>query len=116
MEDSTKLMIEKIKELAYTGSIAGVGGFANYLWYLSKGKPFKFTMFLINIALGFFCGNVIGCFIPTDFEYRDGILMIAGFAVWNLLAFFESYGVKIVTSAAKSPLGLLKEENKNSKL
>ena len=38
---------------------------------------------------GFFTGNLIGGFLPKDFVYRDGVLMLAGFGCYPVLDFIE---------------------------
>ncbi len=73
------------------GTSAGIGAFAQYMYvYVTKSMPFTWWRFAANIVLGFFVGQVIGSFLPPDFQYRDGILLMAGFSVYQFLQIAEA--------------------------
>ncbi|MCG5240430.1 hypothetical protein [Azospirillum doebereinerae] len=84
-------------ELAVNGAVASFGAMANYLYaHIAKNVPLNWLRFLSTIGLGFFIGQVVGDFLPTDFAYRDGTLLIAGFSVYPLLQILEIKGVEFV--------------------
>lgn len=92
-------LYNKFSEILAAGVMSAFGGVAAYVYGNVKGdKPFKFSGFLISIFLAFFIGNLIGSFIPKQFEYRDGILLIAGYSAFPILALLESKGKEIVIS------------------
>lgn len=80
----------KVKLYLLTGLISAFGALANLLYQYSKGKQISFSLTIITIVIGFFVGNLVGSFIPMDFEYRDGLLMVAGFGCYPLLDMLES--------------------------
>jgi len=84
-------------ELAVNGAVASFGAMANYLYaHVTRNVPLNWLRFLTNIALGFFIGQVVGDFLPADFAYRDGTLLIAGFSVYPLLQILEIKGGEFV--------------------
>jgi hypothetical protein len=80
----------KVKLYLLTGLISAFGALVNLLYQHSKGKKISFSLTIITIVIGFFVGNLVGSFIPMDFEYRDGLLMVAGFGCYPLLDMLES--------------------------
>jgi len=92
----------KIQDFLVAGMLGGMGGISAYLYNLMKhNQPFKITGFLLNTFLAFFIGNVIGSFIPLDYAYRDGILMIAGYSCWPMLSLAEIYTTKYAETFIK---------------
>lgn len=78
--------LNKLYDFGVAGLLGGLGGISSYLYTLMKqNRPFKISGFLLNTFLAFFIGNVIGSFIPLNYEYRDGILMVAGFSAFPIL-------------------------------
>ena len=83
-------MPDKYQELLHTGGLAAIGGAAKYLYDYAKNKgQFSWLMLLVNIAVAFFAGAVIGEFIPADNSYRDGLLMVSGFCCYPFLGAVE---------------------------
>lgn len=81
------------------GGIYGtIGSLVHYIWGFVKGTEtnFQWKKFFINGTLGFFIGQVIGSFIPESVEFRDGVLLLSGFLVYQILAFIEADGLKII--------------------
>lgn len=74
------------------------GSLVQYLYSIVKAKEerFSFSRLLINGIFGFFVGQVMGDFLPLDFAYRDGTLLISGFLVYQILGFVESKGLKTI--------------------
>ena len=81
---------ERLKMYLLTGFISAFGAVVNLLYQKSKGKTVSLALILITLVIGFFVGNVVGSFIPKDFEYRDGTLLIAGFGCYPFLDILES--------------------------
>lgn len=88
----------KVKFYLLTGFISAFGALVNLLYQYSKGKAISFSLTLVTLIIGFFCGNLVGSFLPMDFEYRDGLLMIAGFGCYPLLDMLENNMNKILSS------------------
>jgi len=80
----------QIKFYLISGLIGAFGAIANAVYATMKGR--KMSLFFIagSIILGFFVGNLVGSFLPIDFPYRDGTLMVAGFASFPILDILES--------------------------
>lgn len=83
--------------LLIPGVYGTFGALVHYLYGLvrDENKKFRFGLFIVNGILGFFIGQVVGSFIPPDFVYRDGTLLLAGFLVFQILAFIEARGLGI---------------------
>ena len=86
----------KMKMYLMTGLIGAFGALVNLLYQYSKGRTVSISLTLITIVIGFFVGNLVGSFIPVDFEYRDGLLMVAGFGCYPLLDMLETNMNKIL--------------------
>lgn len=86
----------KIKYYLVTGLISAFGALANLLYQHTKGKEISVAYTLITILIGFFAGNLVGSFLPSEFEYRDGLLMVAGFGCYPLLDLLEYNMNKII--------------------
>jgi hypothetical protein len=99
---ATKLAVT----LMTNGVLATFGAAANYLYaYAHKGKDLHFLQFVVTLFLGFFVGNVVGNFLPHDFAYRDGTLLVAGFSCYPLLRAFETKFPEIFTSRLQGLIG-----------
>lgn len=82
-------------------SVAGIlslfGGGASYVYdTVKKGKKFNIALFLANLFLAFFVGNVVGEFIPHELHYRDGLIMICGFSTWPVLDLLQDRGLALI--------------------
>lgn len=90
--DELLLAKDYMKEYLTAGILGMIGGIANYIYTTyKKDQTFKIYGFLVNALLAFFLGNVIGSFIPANFVYRDGVLLLAGFSTFPILAILETY-------------------------
>lgn len=85
--------IERILRWAQYGVIGTFGGAAAYVYLVaSKGGKFQLLLFFSNLFLAFFVGKVMGTIlpdVPTMPEYRDGMVMVAGFCTYPILRMFE---------------------------
>lgn len=90
-------MFEKITAIFIAGTYGAFGSVIHYLYSLSREKDgkFKWGVFFMNGLLGFFIGQLMGEFIPKDFAYRDGTLLISGFLVYQILNLLETSAVKV---------------------
>lgn len=87
------------KALAFlqVGALASLGGMAAYLYHVTQGRvKFSWIIFVINVFLAFFVGNVVGEFLDVGHKHRDGLLMVAGFCTYPTLGFIESQFRKIL--------------------
>lgn len=83
---------DRLSELFTAGLLASVGGAAQSLYSHVRGdKPLSISLFLINVALAFFVGNVVGGLLPKAYEYRDSILLVSGFSMYPILNMFNVY-------------------------
>jgi RsiW-degrading membrane proteinase PrsW (M82 family) len=80
---------EQIKFYLISGAIGAFGAIANAFYSSLKGRPMSIFFVIGSIVLGFFVGNLVGSFLPQDFQYRDGTLMVAGFASFPILDILE---------------------------
>lgn len=93
---------DRMLEMFQLGVLAMLGGLANYLYVtVEKNRKFSIWMLLVNLFLAFYVGNVTGSFIDPQSEWRDGILMVAGFATYPLLAFVEAQAKRIFASVVE---------------
>ena len=83
-------IFEILSKFLYTWLLWVFGALSNYLYILSKWRAFKFWTLIINIVLWFYIWNVIGSFIPEWYEYRDWLLLLWGFMIWNILEIIET--------------------------
>lgn len=88
----------KLAPFLIAGAYGMFGAFVQYLYQLVKDdtKKFQWSRFFLNGVFGFFIGQVVGNFIPHDFVYRDGTLLISGFLVYQILNFIEVNVLRIV--------------------
>lgn len=91
-------MFEKIFALIIGGLYGAFGSIVHYLYEIVRddNRDFSFGIFVVNGILGFFIGQVAGSFIPETFAYKDGILLISGFLVYQILDFIESHGLSLL--------------------
>jgi hypothetical protein len=80
---------EIMKVYILSGFMAMFGALAHVIYAVRNGRSFSYTFLFITLFFGFFVGNLIGSFLPKDFAYRDGVLMIAGFGCYPILEFLE---------------------------
>jgi uncharacterized membrane protein YfcA len=89
------------------GVLATFGAIANYLYtHANKGRDMRILPFMITAFLGLFIGNVVGNFIPPDFAYRDGTLLVAGFACYPLLRTFEKAFPELIMNRITALVGV----------
>lgn len=82
--------LEKAFELAQLGIFAVAGAAAKQCHKLLKGdEPFSLIRFSLHCAIALFAGITVGKFIPIDFVYRDGIILMVGFTAQPLLEILE---------------------------
>lgn len=82
-------MIPKFEGYAFSGLMTMIGGFGQYLWYLSKGRQFRWSSFFITLGLAFVLGMMLGAILPPDMPMRDGVMMTSGFSVYGVLKMVE---------------------------
>lgn len=89
---------DEIIALLVTGGYGAFGSIVHYLYEIVRddAKSFSMPMFIVNLIFGFFIGQVIGSFIPDNFAYRDGIILISGFLVYQILSLIELRGMYIL--------------------
>jgi len=80
----------QLKFYLISGTIGAFGAGANAVYSSIKGRPLSFFFIIGSVILGFFVGNLVGSFLPPNFQYRDGTLMVAGFASFPILDLIES--------------------------
>lgn len=61
--------------------ISSVGGFANYLYKVSKGEKFSFYIMVINIFIGWFVGYIVQWFLDPSSILFWPLLAISG--IWS---------------------------------
>lgn len=94
--------IDRMADLAAASLLAAMGGAASTLYaHVKDDKPVSITIFIINILLAGFVGQVVGSLIPGSFAYRDGVLLAAGFCTFPILGLLQAY----TTKAAEKMLG-----------
>lgn len=107
MQNETFSILDKLSQLLAAGVMSTFGGVAAYVYQSVKNdKKFSFGSFLISAFLSFFAGNLVGSFIPLSYEYRDGLLMIAGFSSFPLLSLIEVKGKTWITMIVERNLGI----------
>lgn len=81
---------ERVVELAQLGLLGAFGGAANYVYVtIQKEQKFSWWRMIVNMFLAFFVGNLGGELLPGS-EYKDGILMAAGFCAYPILSVLEA--------------------------
>lgn len=88
--------IQAVVSFIAGGLYGTFGAVVHYLYELVKdgNQKFSFRRFFLNGVLGFFIGQLVGGFLPGDFAYRDGTLLLAGFLVYQLLDLIERKGLE----------------------
>lgn len=84
-------IVEKAAEMAQLGFFASLGAMAAYLRQSvidPKGRKFRWVIFLANIVVAFVVGNLVGDFLDGH-EYKDGLLIAAGYACFPVLDIVE---------------------------
>lgn len=96
-------ILERIMEAATVGILATAGGVANYLHavYIKRQKEFSVVMFVMNILLAFFVGNLVGSFLEQSYRYRDGIIMMAGYCTFPILSIIDTHGRLLIKKLIK---------------
>lgn len=101
----------KLIELFTAGLLASMGGAAQTLYtHVREDKPLNFWLFIINLFLAFFVGQVVGSFVPTDFIYRDGVLLVAGFTTYPILGVIQDQAGEYVKKILNRFLGPIDNE------
>ncbi len=97
MTENLHGLIDRMIDLCAAGLLSVFGGTAAYLYRTVRDDTgFRFSHFFTNAFLAFFIGNMVGGFIPTTANYRDGLLMLAGFSTFPILGVLEHYGRKVI--------------------
>lgn len=111
-EDAISNTATRLYDLFAAGILSVMGGTAAYIYKIVKEDTgFSFKNFFINAFLAFFIGNVIGNFVPASAQYRDGLLMLAGFATWPILGIMEFYGRRMILKWLDQKLGIDETNN-----
>lgn len=99
----------EIIAIATTGLYGVFGSTTHYAYRIATKKEpqFKLAVFLINGLFGFYIGIAAGSFIPADWASRDGMLMVAGFLVYQIFDLIEERGIDYIKQRAG-----LKDERK----
>lgn len=80
------------------GIVAASGAIVRYLWdCLREVTTFSLKGILLYVIFGVFIGNFVGSFLRIDHEYRDGLLLLSGFVVKELLGVLYRYGGSTIT-------------------
>lgn len=75
------------------GVVASCGATTRYLWDCLRGvSKFSIIGFMLYVFFGFFVGNLVGAFMPTNYEYRDGVLLLSGFVVKEIFELLQRRG------------------------
>lgn len=99
--------LDKAYDLFAAGVLSVLGGTSAYIYRsIKEDTGFSFKNFFVNAFLSFFIGNLVGSFIPASMQYRDGLLMLAGFATWPILGILEFYGRRAIAKFFDQKLGL----------
>lgn len=111
-EDAVNSAANRLYDLFAAGILSVMGGTAAYIYKIVKEDTgFSFKNFFINAFLAFFIGNMIGNFVPATAQYRDGLLMLAGFATWPILGIMEFYGRRMILKWIDQKLGIDETNN-----
>lgn len=90
--------LDELKPFLVTGILGLFGSFVHVLYQHVVGiKKISFIYTIISLIIGFFVGNLVGSFIPESFEYRDGVLMMAGFGCYPILNALELRVLDIIS-------------------
>lgn len=89
---------DKALAIVITGMYGLFGSLVHYLYEIVRDdtKSFQTWLFLINGVFGFFIGIFIGDFLPDSFKYRDGVLLLSGFLVYQILDLIETRGLRLM--------------------
>lgn len=105
--DFIQQIVNRFGDFLAAGMLSMFGGMSAHFYHAAKNKePFSWSSFLVNGALAFFVGHLLGSFLPSGFEYRDGILMLAGFSTWPILQLLEDLGPKLIEKVFRQRTGL----------
>ncbi len=97
MTENLHSLLDRMIDLFAAGLLSVFGGTAAYIYKTVRDDTgFRFSHFFANAFLAFFIGNMVGGFIPTSANYRDGLLMLAGFSTFPILGVLEHYGRKVI--------------------
>jgi uncharacterized membrane protein len=111
-DENFSSMASRLYDLFAAGLLSVLGGTAAYTYKTVKEDTgFSLKHFFINAFLAFFIGNMLGNFLPPTAQYRDGMLMLAGFATWPILGIMEFYGRRIVVKWIDAKLNMNEAEN-----
>lgn len=106
----------RLLDLLAAGILSAFGGVAAYIYGNTKsGSQFKVGGFIANALVAFFVGNVCGSFIPHDMTGRDGILLMAGFCSFPILALLEIYVIAWFKKKAGEVSGVTDDDLKPNK-
>lgn len=107
MTETGNQLLVRFSDALAAGLMASFGGMAAYVYQNARqDKAFKMSSFLVNIFLAFFLGNLVGNFIPNDYQYRDGLLLLSGYCSWPILGILEIKGKAFIERWMESKLGV----------
>jgi fluoride ion exporter CrcB/FEX len=87
---TTPELVDKALDFLRAGVLASFGAMAKYLYdSTTTDKKFTWGMFAANIFIAFFVGKLVGEFIDPAHQYRDGMIMVAGYGSYPFLAWLE---------------------------
>ena len=77
--------MSEFKAYIVAGMLSAFGALVHSFYLISKGRKVTWLHMVITLVIGFYVGQVVGSFLPANFEYRDGILLISGFGCYSVL-------------------------------
>ena len=89
MIDGQQYIIHYVKYFIF-GIVSSTGAMVNFLYQLNKGKLFTFISFVTSLFIGFYVGALVGSLFSDDFKYRDAILLLTGFASYNIIQIIDA--------------------------
>lgn len=82
--------LSRLMEFAQIGLLASIGAMAKYLREnMIEDRQFSWSLFIVNIIVAFCVGNMVGAFIKETSEFREGLIMVAGYCAYPLLGIIE---------------------------
>lgn len=69
----------------------GIGWFAHYIYKVSKGEKFRWSMMIINMILASWLGSLV-----ANYGASPWLISLTGFCTYPILAILEKKGSEIV--------------------
>lgn len=81
--------IQKLQEMAELGLLGAFGAIASTAFTVAhKKKAFRLVLFVCNVVVAAFVGNVVGALLG-DSPHKDGLIMLCGFFAYPILEVLE---------------------------